>query len=386
MHAYPYSALLLLTFGCSSDGSASNNSTPLGTPDASSARSGNCPAGVTASDAGAPKQDTIQMPGGETGIGFDDLIYAPELHRMIVPGGWTGSVHLVNPDNLAVTTISGFSSDATWNGNDLTGVGCVDHGSGFVFVGDRTTGEVGVVDPEQKKIVTKVKLEGYPDYVRYVEATGELWVTEPLIGQIEVLTGAKEGNPVHDASLPLSPDDSNSADGPQALVIDQKHGLALTMHLFRGQLIAFDVKTRKELGTWPTGCGASHGLVAVDQDRGYVFPGCLEKATINAMDPNDDGTALDSFDLGDGETMVAFSPKLSHAYVHGDPGKSIAVLGVSDGGKLTHFSTFDMTFADPPKGFKGHCLAADDLGGIWACDAFSGSILRYKDTFPSCFE
>jgi len=99
-----------------------------------------------------------------------------------------------------------------------------------------------------------------------------------------------------------------------------------------------------------------------------------------------DGALLDSFDLGSGETLVAFSSKLGHAYVHGDPGKSIGVVGVSNGGKLTHFSTFDMTFGQPQKGLKGHCLAADDQGGIWACDAFSGTILRYEDSFPSCFE
>jgi streptogramin lyase len=386
MRLYPYISALFLNLACSSDTPAPNNSAPPGTPDAALTKGGSCPSSVTPADGGAPQADTIQIPGGETGIGFDDLIYSAELHRMIVPGGWTGSVNLVNPDTLEVTSISGFSSEASWDGNDTKGVGCVDHGNGLVFVGDRTTGEVGVVDPKEQKIVTKVTLEGYPDYIRYVEATGELWVTEPFKGQIEVLTGARDGNPVHDASLPLSPDDSNSADGPQALVIDQKRGLAFTMHLFRGQIVAFDVKTRKEIGTWPTGCGSSHGLVAVDEDRGYVFPGCLEKASINAVAPASEGAVLDSFDLGTGETLVAFSPKLSHAYAHGDPGKSIAILGVSNGGKLSHFSTFEMTFGLPQKGFKGHCLAADDQGGVWACDAYSGTILRYKDTFPSCFD
>lgn len=376
-------ALALFTIGCSSDSSTQNNSTAPGTPDGATTSGGNCPDTAGASDGAAPSADTVQIPGGETGIGFDDLIYSARLHRLIVPGGWVGSVNLVNPDTLDVVAIPGFSADPSWSGNDLTGVGCIDEGNGLVFVGDRTTGEVGVVDPEQQKILTKVKLEGYPDYLRYVESTGELWVTEPFKGQIEVLSGAKDGNPVHSASLPLSQDDSNAADGPQALVIDQRRGIALTMHLLRGFLVATDVKTRKEIGTWPTGCGSSHGLVAIDEVRGYAFPGCLGNATINVLEDSS-GTKLDSFDLGGGETLVAFSSKLNHAYVHGDPGTAVGILGVSNGGKLTHFSTFDMTYANPQKGLKGHCLAADDQGGIWGCDAFAGTILRYKDTFPSC--
>lgn len=382
--SFYFVALSLVTLGCSSDSSTQNNSSRSGTPDGGANSGGNCPETAGASDAAALSSDTVQIPGGETGIGFDDLIYSARLHRLIVPGGWIGSVNLVDPDTLEATAISGFSAEASWTpGDDTKGVGCVDEGNGLIFVGDRTTGEVGVVDPAQKKILTKVKLEGYPDYLRYVESTGELWVTEPFKGQIEVLTGAKDGNLVHGASLPLSADDSNGADGPQALVIDQKRGIALTMHLFRGLLVATDVKTRTEIGTWPTGCGGSHGLVALDEVQGYAFPGCLGNATINVLD-DETGTKLDSFDLGTGETLVAFSSKLSHAYVRGDPGTALGLLGVSNGGKLSHFATFQTTFANPQKGTKGHCLTADEMGGVWTCDAFAGTVLRYKDSFPSC--
>jgi hypothetical protein len=155
------------------------------------------------------------------------------------------------------------------------------------------------------------------------------------------------------------------------------------MHLLRGLLVATDVKTRKEVGTWPTGCANSHGLVALDEKRGYVFPGCLGNATVNVLEDSS-GTQLDTFNLGGGESLVAFSSKLNHAYLRGDPGTALAILGVSNGGKLSHFSTFQMTFADPQKGTNGYCLTADDMGGVWSCDAFAGTVLRYKDSFPSC--
>jgi hypothetical protein len=385
--SFPYLVLLFTVFGCSSGSSASKSSTDGGTQNGAGGapnHGGNCPDAAALSGGAAPKTDTIPMPGGETGIGFDDLIYSTRLHRMLVPGGWTGRVNLVNPDTLEVTSISGFSAEASWTeGDDTKGVGCVDEGNGLVFVGDRTTWEVGVVDPAQRKILTKVKLAGYPDYLRYVESTGELWVSEPLAGQIEVMKGAKDGNPVQDALIPFP---GGLALAPQALVIDQTRGLALTMHLAKGEVVAIDVKARQELGPWPTGCASSHGLVAIDEKRGYLFPGCLDKARVAVLDLNNGGALLDSFELGAGSALVAFSSKLNHFYLRGDPGTPLAFLGVSNGGKLRHLSTFDMTFAVPQKPAKAHCLAADDLGGVWSCDSYAGTILRYRDSLPSCSE
>lgn len=376
--SFPFVPFLFIAFGCSSESPASKTST-LG---------GNCPDASAFSGSAAPASDSISMPGGQTGIGFDDLIYSARLHRVLVPGGWTGYLNLVNPDTLDVTSISGFSTEASWtDGDDTKGVGTVDEGNGLVFVGDRTTSELGVVDPVQKKILTKVKLASYPDYVRYVEGTGEVWVSEPFAGQIEVLRGAREGNPVHDALIPVPRDDGGAIDVlPEALVIDQTRGLALTLHLFRGQIVAIDVKTRSVIGSWSTGCDDSHGLVAVDEKRGFVFPGCLTKARAAVVDLNGSGAVLDSFDLGTGSTLVAFSSKLNHFYMRGDPGTPLGFFGVSNSGKLTHFLTFDMTFGAPQKSPKAHCLAADDVGGVWSCDWYSGAILRYKDSLPSCSE
>ena len=328
-------------------------------------------AGVTPPDGGAPKSDRIAIPGGSTGIGFDDLMYSAKLHRVLAPSGWTGNVNLINPDTLEVTTISGFSSDPSWkSGDDTRGVGSADEGNGFVFGGDRTSTEIGVIDPAQKKIIAKVPTKGYPDYIRYVERTGELWVAEPFAGQIEVFKGAKDGALVSDGTIPVP-------GGPESLVIDQTKGLALTMHLFAGEVVAIDVSTRKQIGVWPTGCGSSHGLVAVDEQRGFVFPGCLERARGVVLDLNSAGALVDEHQIStSGSTLVAFSSKLRHFYMRGDPGLPLAFLGVSAAGKLTPLNTFDSVQ-------KAHCLAADDVGGVWTCDWNAGEIVRYKDPYPA---
>ena len=47
------------------------------------------------------------MPAGSAGIGFDDLRYSATLHRVLAPAGRTGTLDLIDPDTLAVTSISG---------------------------------------------------------------------------------------------------------------------------------------------------------------------------------------------------------------------------------------------------------------------------------------
>jgi hypothetical protein len=39
----------------------------------------------------------VPNPGGEGGIGFDDPTFSPTLHRVLVPGGRTGNLDLIDP-------------------------------------------------------------------------------------------------------------------------------------------------------------------------------------------------------------------------------------------------------------------------------------------------
>src|SRR5689334_12639841 len=52
---------------------------------------------------------SIALPGGAGGIGFDDLAYDTSLGKVIVPAGATGNLDLIDPANLQVQPISGFS-------------------------------------------------------------------------------------------------------------------------------------------------------------------------------------------------------------------------------------------------------------------------------------
>src|SRR5437867_164946 len=121
-------------------------------------------------------------------------------------------------------------------------------GAAAIFATDRTSLRLDVVNPRSSKIVAGAKLEGTPDYVRFVEATGELWVTQPDKDRIEIfrLSGATPPTPEHDAFLPV-------AGGPESLVLDAKTGRAYT-HLWAGKTVAIDVRKRSISATWENGC------------------------------------------------------------------------------------------------------------------------------------
>ena len=50
-----------------------------------------------------PQADTIAIPDGARGIGYDDIQYAPGAKRILVPAGRTGRLVLIDPATRAFT-------------------------------------------------------------------------------------------------------------------------------------------------------------------------------------------------------------------------------------------------------------------------------------------
>jgi len=152
-------------------------------------------AGSVRSDDGKPKAPgqtenpvkavAVSLPGGEERIGFDDIVYAPALHQVIVPAAQTGRVYLIDP------ATSSHESCVVWQGRTTS----ADAGDGYVFAADRTHSAVNVIDPKLHKVVATATLEMEPDIVRYIPATHEVWVTEedPQKGQVEILAFSAGG-------------------------------------------------------------------------------------------------------------------------------------------------------------------------------------------------
>ncbi len=348
-HHHGLLAALALVGGCSAHGNASD---------------------PVASSADASGDTTVQLPGGEVGIGLDDLRFSARLGRIVSPSGRTGRVNLVDPASLAVTSIGGFTAFDRFDGSDQQGVESADEGAGFVFAVDRTNLTVSVVDPTTGTIVATTQLDATePDYIRYVESTSEVWISNPGRSTISVLAIPKTGTPtpMQAAVIPIP-------GGVEGLTIDNTRSRAYT-HDPSGNIVAVDLKTRSVVATWPTGCTSTHGIPAIDEKRGFLFAGCGSAET-NVLALDQDGKRVGGYKLGSGATIMAYSPSLRHFYMRGDPGAPIAILAVSDAGALSLLGTLTTTN-------KGHCMAADDNANLWVCDWKDGKLLRFADPYPA---
>src|SRR5947207_542327 len=154
----------------------------------------------------------LALPGGEGGIGFDDLRFSPELHKLLVPAGASGRLDLVDPKTQGVSDIAGFSTSPQRERGHSQGTTSADSGDGLIFASDRTAGTLAIVDPAAKRILSSVKLGGAPDYVRWVAPLREVWVSEPGSKTIEAFRLDRTGPPalVRAGSIEV-------ADGPEAL-------------------------------------------------------------------------------------------------------------------------------------------------------------------------
>jgi hypothetical protein len=161
--------------------------------------------------------------------------------------------------------------------------------------------------------------------------------------------------------------------GPEGLVIDETRRRAY-VHLYAGDVGVIDLDVRALVATWPTPCNGAHGVPALDEERGFLFAGC-RAAEIVVLDLDADGALLDQLALdGGGASILGFAPALHHAYLRGDPGTTVAILGVGADGTLDPLGTLDTT----P---RGHCLTADDRGNVWVCDEEHGRLFRFTDDF-----
>ena len=82
----------------------------------------------------------LALPGGEGGIGFDDLRFSAELHKLLVPAGASGRLDLVDPKTQGVSEIAGFSTSPQRERGHSQGTTSDDSGDGLIFASDRTAG------------------------------------------------------------------------------------------------------------------------------------------------------------------------------------------------------------------------------------------------------
>jgi DNA-binding beta-propeller fold protein YncE len=303
---------------------------------------------------------SVQMPEGSAGIGFDDIQYSSAMKKVLVPSGRTGMLNLVDPESLAVTSISGFSSTKDFKGGHGEGITSVAEAPGMLFVTDRSSLKLNVLDTNSKKIIATAQLGSSPDYVRFIPALNEVWVTEPDEDQIEVFK-MNEKQPAHSSFIKVE-------GGPEALVIDAKQGRAYS-HLWHGKTVAIDINDKKIVATWPNGCEGSRGI-SFGETPNVLLIGCSEGKAVS-MDTHD-GKIISTVTSGNGVDIIAYNHHLKHLYMPGGKSATMAIISVSDNGNLKLLKTV-------PAAESSHCVTTDQNATAFVCDPKHGSLLVIKD-------
>jgi hypothetical protein len=301
----------------------------------------------------------IDLPDGKPGIGFDDLQYSARLGSVLAPTGRAGVLARIHTKTSQVIALGTFSKSKQFDGGHDFGITSVaDTGSGLA-VTDRTTEELILLD-DNGKVTSRAKLAGGPDYVRYVEPTKELWVTEPDKEQIEVFS--------------LSPLKSVATiavkGGPESLVIDAVHGHAYT-NLWHNGTVAIDLQSHSAGKAWSNGCADSRGI-DLDSARQLVLVGCADGTAI--VIPVLDRSKLFHRKFVDGMDIIAYSPARHHLYLAGSNSADTAIVLLTDTGELK-------LLGKGPGAAGGHCVTTDDAGHAYVCDPKGGRLIVVDDKY-----
>src|SRR2546423_2666411 len=248
----------------------------------------------------------VELPGAADEIDFDDIVYSLRLQRVLVPARDSG-LYLVEPDTATATRVPG-------TGN----VASADEGRGVLFLADRSASTLTAINPVDGAILSAVRTSAPPDYVRYIDATGELWITEPSAAGIEIFA-LSDGptlvvGPVASITVPH---------GPEGFGISLVRKAAYT-HA-GNDLVVINLVTRAVTARWATGCDGTHGFPRIDDSVGVVLASCANDGAVSLLDA-DDGKQLGRFQLGGGGALPAHSHRTGHFHLRADPRTTIATL------------------------------------------------------------
>jgi len=298
----------------------------------------------------------------KSAISLDDMYFSSSLGKVLVPAGRTGKLEMIDPATRAIDFVAGFGTQP-YAGGRGAGATSVDEAGKMLLVTDRSTHQLNVVDPHEKKIVVSAPLKAGPDYVRYVKATNEIWVTEPHDETIEIFSYPEAtAKPESKATIKIP-------GGPEALAIDNPRGVGYT-NVDGGKTSVIDLKTRKVIHEWPNSCKDGEGALLADTGQ-LLFVACREGKVVS-MDPAS-GKVISTVSSGDGIDIIAYNPKLRHIYAPGSQSATVAVISVSAKGELSLLHTF-------PSVERGHCVVSDNIGNFYVCDPNHAALLVFKDT------
>ncbi len=309
---------------------------------------------------------SIPLPGGPP-VGMDYLAYDSANHRVWVPAGNTGNVDVIDIESGKVTPLSGFATiPAPRPGRPNMGPSSATIGDGVVWIGNRGDNNLCGFDARTLEKRACVRLTSMPDGLAYVAPSRELWATTPRDETITIVD-VKSKTPGTPATIKL--------DGaPEGYAIDVNKGVFYTNLEDKNKTLAIDVKTRKVISTWPSGCGQEgpRGL-AVDAKRHLLIVACTDGAV--TLDLAHDGKVLGRLQTGGGVDNIDYSPERKLLYVASREDGMLTFARVADGGALSVLAS-----APTAKGARNPVI--DKNGVVYVADSPDGKIIVVKPPGP----
>jgi len=305
---------------------------------------------------------------GATGPVTIDYLACCHLHgRVYVPVGDTGSADVFDIATGTFTRVDGFkTAEREARGKRRTmGPSAASVGDGVVYVGNRATSEVCVIDENALKLGACLQLPTPTDGVAYVPSAKEVWVTTPRDHSLTVL----------DASRPdtLRPSLVIKTDGdPEGYAVDSVRGLFYTNLEDRDRTLAIDIHSHAVKTTWITGCGANGPRgIAVDETRNFVFVACTDG--VRVLDGSHEGALLGTLDTGTGVDNIEYLDKA--LIVAAGKASRMTVARVSDSGQLSVVAT-----GVTAEGARN--AVSDAAGNIYVVDPGGARLLSFAFSAP----
>ncbi len=334
----------------------------------------------------------------DTPISFGDFTYDSQLNRVIIPAAETGQVALIDPANLQVQLISGFSQQVD-AARPLIGASSVAVAGGYLYGLDQATASIKTIRLNSGSLISSTYVQAAPDYIRFVSATNELWVTEKSLHQIEIFSISEDDPPVLQSVGVIS-----VPDGPEGLVIDDLRGLAFTNRPDQSLTDVIQVMTHSVIAHWGSGCSSARGM-AVDENDGYLFIAC-EEGRLVALDINNDGYQVASQNFGGGLDAVVYNPNLHHVYLPSGASEVVAIFqlqklmvtpestngsgygsaanqpAASGASPAPEMKTTLHLLGTADTDLNAKCVTTDEDNNLWVCDPNNGQVFFIHDDFP----
>jgi DNA-binding beta-propeller fold protein YncE len=288
----------------------------------------------------------LKLPGADGLVTLDYFAYDQRHARIWAPAGNLGMVAVIDDETGKITAIKGFhTAEITLpDRKRVLGPSSVSMGKGVVYVGNRGDSTICVIDAAKLTLIACHPIAppsagpaAAPDAVVYVATTQELWVTTgfPPLG----VSAADKSLLILDASDPKRPRKKTrlalgaSAEG---YAVDEKRGLFYTSLEESGETVAIDVRRKRVVSRWRSGCNEPHG-VALDKERRFIFVACEDR--VFALDAAHEGKVLGSIPAGKGLDNIDYSAAEKKVYAAAADSGTLTIAAVDDHGAMSVAAT-----------------------------------------------